>query len=89
MMAWRTFKTPTLVGATAGAFGGVTFAEDLAPILARWPPIAPAALELAVAVTVIGLEFHQYGSIASTDDCGATVSAVTFDELNADDGKFP
>ncbi|MDP1828601.1 MAG: hemolysin family protein [Archangium sp.] len=42
----------TVVGATAGAFGGATFAGDLATVFARWSLIAPWAEELALAVVV-------------------------------------
>lgn len=42
----------TVVGATAGAFGGASFAEDLALVLARWSLIEPWAEELSLALVV-------------------------------------
>ncbi|MEW5741003.1 MAG: hemolysin family protein [Myxococcota bacterium] len=42
----------TVVGATAGAFGGATLAEDLAPVLARWDVLAPYADQVALALVV-------------------------------------
>jgi putative hemolysin len=42
----------TVVGATAGAFGGATLADDLAPVIARWSALAPWAPELALAAVV-------------------------------------
>ena len=42
----------TVVGATAGAFGGATLADDLSPVLARWPLIAPWAREVALVIVV-------------------------------------
>lgn len=42
----------TVVGATAGAFGGATLAEDLAPLIARSSTLAPWADELALALVV-------------------------------------
>lgn len=42
----------TVVSATAGAFGGATFASDFASVLARVEPLAPYAHELALAVVV-------------------------------------
>lgn len=44
----------TVVGATAGAFGGATLAEDLAPVIAQSPALAPYAPQLALAA-VVGL----------------------------------
>lgn len=44
----------TVVGATAGAFGGSTFAHDLAAVLAQWSLIAPWAEQLAL-VLVVGV----------------------------------
>lgn len=42
----------TVVGATAGAFGGATLAADLAPKLARWDALAPWAPQLSLALVV-------------------------------------
>ena len=42
----------TVVGATAGAFGGARMADDLAPLLARVPGVAPWAWQLALATIV-------------------------------------
>ncbi|MBL8921487.1 MAG: HlyC/CorC family transporter [Myxococcaceae bacterium] len=42
----------TVVGATAGAFGGATVAEDLAPLIARSNALAPWADELSLALVV-------------------------------------
>jgi putative hemolysin len=42
----------TVVGATAGAFGGATFAEDLVPHLSRLPGLAPYAEEAALGVVI-------------------------------------
>jgi len=42
----------TVVGASAAAFGGRTFAEDLEPIVARVPGLAPHASEVAFALVV-------------------------------------
>lgn len=42
----------TVVSATAGAFGGATLADDLAPVLAQWHLIAPYATETALALVV-------------------------------------
>lgn len=47
----------TVVGATAGAFGGSSFAADLAEVLARWEPIAPWAHELALTLVVTLISF--------------------------------
>lgn len=44
----------TVVSATAGAFGGATLAEDLAPVIAQVPALAPYAEQLALAA-VVGL----------------------------------
>lgn len=43
----------TLVGILAGAFGGATIAESLAPLLASIPPLAAYADALSVAIVVI------------------------------------
>lgn len=42
----------TVVGATAGAFGGATVAADLAPVLARVDALAPWAPQLSLALVV-------------------------------------
>jgi putative hemolysin len=42
----------TVVGATAGAFGGATFAEDLEPFVARVPWLAPHAREISIGLVV-------------------------------------
>lgn len=42
----------TVVGATAGAFGGASFAHELSKVLARWPLIEPWARELSFALVV-------------------------------------
>jgi putative hemolysin len=47
----------TVVGATAGAFGGATLAADLAPVLAGWVPLAPYAGTVALAVVVTVVSF--------------------------------
>lgn len=47
----------SVVGATAGAFGGAAFAEDLEPVLARWPPIAEYAETVSVLIVVILLSY--------------------------------
>jgi putative hemolysin len=44
----------TVVGATAGAFGGATFGKDVEPWLQRIPGLAPYAPEVAIAL-VVGL----------------------------------
>ncbi len=43
----------TVVGATAAAFGGASFAEDLEPLLAALPFIGPYADELSLALVVV------------------------------------
>lgn len=43
----------TVIGALAGAFGGATFARDLAPILQRIPLIASHADSLALGLVVV------------------------------------
>lgn len=47
----------TVVGATAGAFGGATFARTLAPVLARVPGLADHADTLALAAVVALISF--------------------------------
>jgi putative hemolysin len=42
----------TVVGATAGAFGGATFAEDLEPLVERVPALAPHAREISIGLVV-------------------------------------
>lgn len=44
----------TVIGSTAGAFGGATLAADLAPLLRRVPALAPVAEPVAL-VLVVGL----------------------------------
>ncbi|MCK6545635.1 hemolysin family protein [Myxococcota bacterium] len=50
----------TVVGATAGAFGGATFAEDLEPVVARFPSLADDAAGISLAIVVA---FVSYLSI--------------------------
>lgn len=45
----------TVVGATAAAFGGSSVAEDVAPVLARIPFLAPYAPQIAFAAVVGGV----------------------------------
>lgn len=47
----------TVVGASAAAFGGETFADDLRPVLAGAPVLARWADELALVVVVSGVSF--------------------------------
>lgn len=47
----------TVVGATAGAFGGATLADDLTPVLAAVGPLEPWAPQLALAVVVTGVSY--------------------------------
>jgi putative hemolysin len=42
----------TVVGATAGAFGGASFARDLSKVLAQWALIEPWADEIALVLVV-------------------------------------
>ncbi|MCY2960627.1 MAG: hemolysin family protein [Planctomycetota bacterium] len=42
----------SIVGAGAGAFGGAAFAADLAPLVARFEPLAAASHEIALVVVV-------------------------------------
>ncbi|MBS1150530.1 MAG: hypothetical protein H6Q89_2228 [Myxococcaceae bacterium] len=42
----------TIIGATAGAFGGATFAQDLEPLVARIGPLAPYARQLSLVAVV-------------------------------------
>ena len=42
----------TVVGATAGAFGGATFAEDLEPLVEGVPWLAPHAREISIGLVV-------------------------------------
>src|SRR5690606_15008174 len=44
----------TVIGSTAGAFGGATLAEDLSPLFSRVPALAPWADPIAL-VIVVGL----------------------------------
>jgi putative hemolysin len=47
----------TVVGATAGAFGGATFAADLAPVLRRLPGLAAYAEELALGIVIVVVSY--------------------------------
>jgi len=54
----------TLVGILAGAFGGATVAEEIAPVFAAVPAIAGYADLLAIAVVVIAIAYLSW-SLAS------------------------
>lgn len=47
----------TVVGATAAAFGGASVAEDLVPVVARIPGLAPYAEKIALAAVVVAVSF--------------------------------
>jgi putative hemolysin len=47
----------TVVSATAAAFGGASVAEDLVPMVARIPALAPHAENLALALVVVAVSF--------------------------------
>ncbi|HYH83612.1 MAG TPA: hemolysin family protein [Longimicrobium sp.] len=47
----------TLIGTLAGAFGGATLAEELAPWIARWPTLAPYSHSLAFAAVVVVITY--------------------------------
>jgi putative hemolysin len=47
----------TLVGTIAGVFGGATIAEELTPILARLPALAPYSETVALALVVVMIAF--------------------------------
>ena len=47
----------TVVGATAAAFGGASFADDLAPLVARVEVLAPHAEEIALGLVVAFVSF--------------------------------
>lgn len=47
----------TLVGLLAGAFGGITVAEQIAAALSRYPAVAPYAEAIGVGVVVLALTF--------------------------------
>ncbi|MBM3264263.1 MAG: HlyC/CorC family transporter [candidate division Zixibacteria bacterium] len=49
----------TVVGAFAGAFGGATFAEDLAPLLRNIEPIAGHEEAIALAVVVVIISYFS------------------------------
>ncbi len=49
----------TVVGAAAAAIGGATFAEDLEPLVARVPYLAPYAEELALVLVVLLVSFFS------------------------------
>jgi putative hemolysin len=42
----------TVVGSTAAAFGGSALAKDLAPVLAQWDVLAPAAEEVSLGLVI-------------------------------------
>ena len=47
----------TLIGTIAGVFGGATIAEELTPILARLPALAPYSETVALALVVVMIAF--------------------------------
>jgi putative hemolysin len=47
----------TVVGSSAAAFGGAALADQLAPLLARLPPLAAYAESVALGVVVAGISF--------------------------------
>jgi putative hemolysin len=47
----------TVIGATAGAFGGATFARDLEPLLEKIPGLAPHADDIALALVIAMISF--------------------------------
>jgi putative hemolysin len=47
----------TVLGATAGAFGGARLVTDLGHLLARWPPLAAGADQLAMVLVVSLVSF--------------------------------
>jgi len=47
----------TVIGATAGAFGGATFSEDIAPLLARLPGIEERAREVSLVLVVVVISY--------------------------------
>ena len=47
----------TVIGALAGAFGGATFAKDLAPLLARLPILADHAEAVALGLVVVLISY--------------------------------
>ncbi|MFO1008858.1 MAG: hemolysin family protein [Planctomycetota bacterium] len=47
----------TVVGAAAAAFGGASFAQELAPVFARIEWLAPYAYEVALAVIVVAISY--------------------------------
>jgi len=49
----------TLVGLLAGAFGGITIAEQIAAALQKFPVVAPYAEAIGVACVVVGLTFFS------------------------------
>jgi putative hemolysin len=44
----------TLIGIIAGAYGGATLTDDIAPVFQRWPSLQPFAHELSL-IIIIGL----------------------------------
>ena len=47
----------TVIGATAGAFGGATFAQELAPVIGAIGPLAPYADEIALTAVVVLISY--------------------------------
>lgn len=47
----------TLVGIFAGAFGGATLANKLAPLIAGWSPLAPYADKIAFGLVVVAITY--------------------------------
>lgn len=47
----------TVIGATAGAFGGATFAQELAPVIGAIGPPAPYADEIALTAVVVLISY--------------------------------
>ena len=47
----------TLVSIFNGAFGEASLTDQLAPVLAKWQPLAPYARTVALAVVIIGITF--------------------------------
>jgi putative hemolysin len=47
----------TLIGILSGAFGGATLAEELIPVLAAYPALAPHSEGIAVAVVVVAIAY--------------------------------
>lgn len=47
----------TVIGATAGAFGGATFAGDLAPLLARIPGVGEHAGQISLVLVIVLISY--------------------------------